>query len=276
MKPVAVVVGHPAGHSRSPAIFRHWFRCYGIAGNYETLDVRPEQLEWTLLRLALAGVRGANVTMPHKERAAQIAHACSKTVQRLGAANLLSFSPTGLIVAGNSDGFGFLESLRSAVPDWRPDRGHIVVLGAGGAALAVCDALACEGIPELRIVNRTLPRAEAIAARLEGNLVAVPWGDLGLALQDAAMVVNCTSLGMKGQPDLEIDLADTQGDAVVADIVYAPQRTALLAQAELLGRRAIPGTGMLLHQARPAFERWFGVAPEVDAELVRAVFGDPR
>ena len=270
----AVVIGQPVEHSRSPAIFRHWFARYGIAGDYGLLEVAPPQLEREVRRLAAEGYVGVNITIPHKERAVALASEQSGTVLRVGAANILTFREDGTIHADSSDGFGFLESIRAGAPSWDPAAGRAVVIGAGGAGRSIIDALSHAGVPEIFVLNRTLSRARQLTLDLEGVLTAVPLEDAESVLQDAALVINSTSLGMAGQPPLSIRLEGARSDAVVVDIVYAPRETPLLREARDTGRTAIPGTGMLLHQARPAFERWYGVAPRVDAELEAAVFGE--
>lgn len=270
----AAVLGSPVEHSRSPSIFAYWFRKHGINARYERIEVSEAELPTVLHALAGRGFSGANITVPLKEKALGCATAVSAAAARIGAANLLSFLDDGGIHADNSDGPGFILSLRAAIPDWDPAAGPAVLLGAGGAARAVADALVGEGVQEVRIVNRTRARADALARAIPGPLVPASWDAAPAALSGAALVVNATSLGMAGQPVLEIDLGNTLADAVVADIVYTPQETRLLAMARAAGRRAVPGMGMLLHQARPAFEQWFGIRPEVDSALFSEVFGD--
>ncbi|MEX0921373.1 MAG: shikimate dehydrogenase [Rhodovibrionaceae bacterium] len=269
----AGVIGWPVGHSLSPQLHGHWLRRYGIDGSYAAIPVAPGQLEEELRRLVDEGYAGVNLTVPHKQAALALCDTIDAAARSIGAANTLVFRAGG-IHGSNSDAFGFLENLKQAQPELRPEAGAAVVLGAGGAARAVVWALLDRGAPEVRLVNRTLARAEALAADLGGAIRPVAWSGLADALATAALLVNTTSLGMTGQPPLEIDLAPLPREALVTDIVYAPLETALLAAARARGNPAVDGLGMLLHQARPGFEAWFGIAPEVTPELRAAVLGD--
>jgi shikimate dehydrogenase len=215
------------------------------------------------------GFRGANVTIPHKLAAFEICDAVAPFARRAGAVNTLIFRD-GRIVGSNTDGFGFLESIREAAPGWRADAGPAVLLGAGGAARAIAAALLDAGAPRVTLVNRTAAKAEALARDLGGPIHVADRAPL----EDAALLVNTTSLGMQGQPGLEVDLAPLPSSAVVADIVYVPLETRLLAAARARGLVAVDGLGMLLHQARPGFEAWFGVAPQVDQALRDVVAAD--
>jgi shikimate dehydrogenase len=268
---LAGVLGWPVAHSRSPRLHGVWLERHGVDGAYLPLPVRPERFADAVRALADLGFRGANVTIPHKEAAFSACDAVDAAARRAGAVNTLVFRDGG-IEGSNTDGFGFLESLRAALPPgWTAAEGPAVVLGAGGSARAVAAALLDAGCPRLTLVNRTPARAEALA-RVLGGPVAV--ADRA-PLRDAALLVNATSLGMQGQPPLDLDLAPLPPGAVVADIVYVPLETPLLARARARGNlRAVPGLGMLLHQARPGFEAWFGVAPAVDAALHDAVAAD--
>ncbi len=271
----AGVVGWPVEHSRSPQIFRHWFGRYGIDGEYGRHAAPVGEFEACIARLQERGFRGCNVTIPHKESAFALADALSPTAERIGSANTLVFRPDGTVEGDSTDGYGFLESLREGVSGALPLGCPAVVLGAGGAARAVVDALADAGVPEVRIVNRTFERAERLARELPGPLVAVALEDADAALRDAGLVVNATSLGMTGGGPLFLDSSGAPADAVVTDLVYAPLKTPLLARAEELGQRTVDGLGMLLHQARPGFRRWFGRDPEVDEPLRRAALDLP-
>jgi shikimate dehydrogenase len=215
------------------------------------------------------GFRGANVTIPHKLAAFEICDEVAPFARRAGAVNTLIFRD-GRIEGSNTDGFGFLESIREATPSWRADVGPAVLLGAGGAARAIAAALLDAGAPRVTLVNRTAAKAEALARDLGGPIQVADRAPL----QDAALLVNTTSLGMQGQPGLEVDLAPLPASAVVADIVYVPLETRLLAAARARGLIAVDGLGMLLHQARPGFEAWFGVAPQVDQALRDVVAAD--
>jgi shikimate dehydrogenase len=270
--PRAGVLGWPVRHSLSPRLHGHWLARYGLAGSYEHLPVPPAVFEAYVRALADAGTGGgfvgANVTVPHKEAALALCDQLDPAAAAIGAVNTLIFRH-GKIVGRNTDAFGFLENLRQAAPDWHAGDGPAVVLGAGGAARAVAYALATAGAPEVRILNRTVARAERLAVELSvGPDSALVGGPLDpRELEGAALLVNTTSLGMAGHPPLDLDLSALPATALVADIVYVPLETPLLALARARGHRTVDGLGMLLHQARPGFEAWFGRAPEVDADL---------
>ncbi len=263
---LAGVMGWPVGHSLSPRLHGFWLDHHGIDGAYLPLAVAPEHFESALRGLANAGFRGVNVTVPHKQAALALCDEVAPLAARIGAVNTLVFED-GRLKGRNTDAFGFLENLRQGAPAWDPAAGPALILGAGGAARAVAVALLDAGAPELRLANRTAARAEALAQELGGPVTAVPWEGRGAALEDLALLVNTTSLGMTGQPPLELDLDRLPGAALVTDMVYAPLETDLLARARARGNPVVDGLGMLLHQARPGFEAWFGVAPEVTAEL---------
>jgi shikimate dehydrogenase len=268
---LAAVIGWPIGHSRSPALHAHWLRRYGIAGHYVPVAVAPERLGASLEALALLGFRGCNVTIPHKEAALALAVEASGTARRIGAANTLSFLPGGGFHADNTDVHGFVANLRQGAPDWRAGAAPALVLGAGGAARAVVAGLIDAGVGELRLANRTRSRAEELAARFGPAVVVVDWARAAEAADGAGMIVNTTAMGMEGQPPLEVGLDAAPATAVVTDIVYQPLVTPFLAAAAARGLRTVDGLGMLLHQAAPGFEAWFGVAPQVDADLRAAV-----
>ena len=266
---LAGVFGHPVTHSRSPRLHGFWLQRYGIDGAYIPLGVAPGGFGAAVRALVDLGFRGANVTIPHKLAAFEICDAVAPFARRAGAVNTLIFRD-GRIEGSNTDGFGFLESIREAAPGWRADAGPAVLLGAGGAARAIAAALLDAGVPRVTLVNRTAAKAEALARDLGGPIHVADRPPL----EDAALLVNTTSLGMQGQPGLEVDLAPLPASAVVADIVYVPLETRLLAAARARGLVAVDGLGMLLHQARPGFEAWFGVAPEVDQALRDVVAAD--
>lgn len=263
--PLAGVIGYPIGHSRSPRIHAHWLRRHGLAGHYVPLEVAPGDLAEVLASVPKAGFVGANVTLPHKEHALALADEASEAARRIGAANTLVFRE-GRILADNTDAYGFEQNLREAAPGWEPAGGAALVLGAGGAARAVVHALLAAGAPRVLLANRTRARAEALRAAFGPRVEVIDWAERSAATAEAATVVNTTSLGMTGQPPLEIELRCGPG-AVVNDLVYAPLETDLLAQARAKGLAAVDGLGMLLHQAVPGFEAWFGVRPEVTPEL---------
>ncbi|MEE8202166.1 MAG: shikimate dehydrogenase [Alphaproteobacteria bacterium] len=264
---LAGVMGWPVAHSRSPRVHGFWLERYGVDGAYVPLPVAPEKLADSLRALPGLGFAGVNLTVPHKETALAAVDALADGARRIGAVNMVTVDDTGGLVGDNSDAFGFIENLRQGAPGWSAAAGPAVVLGAGGAARAVCVALADAGVAEIRVVNRTAARAEALAGDLDGSLVVCSWNERNDVLAGAALLVNATTLGMTGAPALAIDLAGLAADAVVNDIVYVPLETPLLAAARAAGRRAVDGLGMLLHQARPGFAAWFGVEPEVTPEL---------
>ncbi|MEJ1976820.1 MAG: shikimate dehydrogenase [Acetobacteraceae bacterium] len=256
---VAGVIGWPVAHSRSPLLHNHWLAQHGIDGAYVPLPVQPADLATAVAGLRAAGFAGANVTIPHKEAVAALCDTLAPSARRAGAVNTLVFE-NGRTLGSNTDGFGFLANLQAhgVVP------GPTLLLGAGGAARPIAAALLDAGAPVV-VMNRTRARAEALAADLPG-LVVAEWGDWR-ALADRALLVNTTSLGMAGHPPLALDLARAPAGLVVADIVYVPLETPLLAQARAHGLRTVGGLGMLLHQARAGFAAWFGVEPVVDQAL---------
>ncbi|HVG48378.1 MAG TPA: shikimate dehydrogenase [Rubellimicrobium sp.] len=267
---LAGVVGRPVAHSRSPRLHRHWIARHGIAGDYVALEIAAEDLAEVLGVLPKAGFRGVNVTIPHKLAALELADEATERAQRVGAANLLVFEG-GRILADNTDGEGFLASLRQGAPGWEPMAGPATVLGAGGAARAVIVALLDASVPEVILTNRTRETAEALRTEFGERLRVVEWVQAGNAVEEGALVVNTTSLGMTGKPELRVPLDGLRRGQVVTDLVYAPLETRLLREARAAGAVAVDGLGMLLHQAAPAFERWFGVRPAVDDALRAAV-----
>jgi shikimate dehydrogenase len=271
--PLAGVIGSPIAHSRSPALHGHWLSRYGLPGHYVPLDVAEDRLEETLRFLPSIGFVGVNVTIPYKERALAIADLASDRATLIGAANTLIFRADGRIHADNTDGYGFVENLRQSVPDWDPAAGPATVFGAGGAARAVLASLIDIGVPEIRLTNRTRPRAEMLRNDFGTRVQVHDWVKAGNVLEDSALVVNTTSLGMTGKPELRVPLDGLQPGTVVSDLVYAPLETRLLRTARAQGCHAVDGLGMLLHQAVPGFERWFGQRPEVDDALREAVLG---
>ncbi len=263
---LAGIVGWPVAHSRSPQLHGHWLNRYAIDGAYVPLPVPPERIGAALRALPALGFAGVNVTLPHKEAAARICDEVDAHARRIGAVNTIVVRDDGTLHGSNTDGYGFLESLRGEIAGWTvPDAA--LVLGAGGAARGVIVALMDAGCREVRICNRTYERAESLAAEFGGGCVACAWGERGDAVGGAGLVVNTTSLGMAGKPALDLPLGHLAGDAVVTDIVYTPLVTPLLAAAAARGARAVDGLGMLLHQARPGFAAWFGREPLADRAL---------
>ena len=271
--PLAGVMGWPVAHSRSPALHGHWLKRYGVTGHYVPLAVRPEHLGQVLHALPRAGFVGVNVTIPHKEAVLALADVMTDRAALIGAANTLTFGPDGKIHADNTDGHGFIANLVQQAPDWRPPLGPAAVIGAGGAARAVVAALLERGVPELRIANRTRARAERIREDFGARVTVHDWSRLDEMLDGAVTVVNSTSMGMKGGQPLDLPLDALPPGALVTDLVYTPLDTEFLRAGRARGCITVDGLGMLLHQAAPGFERWFGVRPEVDESLRAAVLG---
>jgi len=269
--PLAGVIGAPVAHSRSPALHGYWLRKYGIRGYYVPLEVAQADLEDVLRAMPKMGFVGANVTIPHKETALRIADLVSDRAALIGAANTLIFRNDGKIHADNTDGYGFLENLRQGAPGWKADEGACAVLGAGGAARAVVASLLDAGAQEIRVSNRTRTRADALREEFGTKVVIYEWVQAGNAIDGAMTVVNTTSLGMTGKSEFRVPLDGLSPQAVVTDLVYAPLDTTLLRRARHAGCRTVDGLGMLLHQAVPGFERWFGVRPEVDDGLRQTI-----
>ena len=269
--PLAGVVGSPIAHSKSPRVHGHWLDRYGIKGYYIPIDVTPDDFDSVLRTLPKAGFVGLNVTLPFKEVALKSADVVSDRAALIGAANTLSFRPDGKIYADNTDGFGFIENLKQGAPDWKPDAGPAAVVGAGGAARAVIAALLDSGVPNILLSNRTKTRAEALREEFGTKIEVIDWVKAGNMLEGALTVVNTTSLGMQGAEPMRIPLDGLGKEAVVNDLVYVPLETPLLSYARQLGCRTVDGLGMLLHQAVPGFERWFGKRPEVDEDLRAAI-----
>ncbi|MCP9231081.1 shikimate dehydrogenase [Mesorhizobium sp. LMG 17147] len=268
----AFVTGHPIAHSRSPKIHGHWLAKYGIDGVYEAIDVAPEAFAEFLQTLQAQGYRGGNVTIPHKEAAFALAERRDADAEQIGAVNTLWFE-NGELWGGNTDAHGFAANLDEYAPGWAAN-GPAVVLGAGGAARAVIHALKQRGINDIRIVNRTLARAQELRDRFGAGVSAHGMAATGEFLEDAGLLVNTTALGMHGNEGLSADPGRLPDRAIVTDIVYVPLETPLLATAKARGLRTVDGLGMLLHQAVPGFERWFGIRPEVTAELRQIVIAD--
>ena len=262
--PLAGVIGSPVAHSRSPKLHGHWLKRYGIAGHYVPLDIAQADLREVLTALPKAGFVGCNVTIPHKETVLALADIVTDRAALIGATNTLIFLPDGRLHADNTDGLGFLASLRQGAPDWDAGDGPAAVFGAGGAARAIVAALLEAGAPEIRLANRTRARAETLRQEFGAKVHVCDWTQAAEMMSGAATVVNCTAPGMKGRPDLVLPIEALDPAAVVTDLVYTPLRTAFLDAAAARGCTTVDGLGMLLHQAVPGFERWFGQRPEVD------------
>ncbi|WP_439111671.1 shikimate dehydrogenase [Lentibacter sp.] len=269
--PLAGVIGSPIAHSKSPALHTHWLKSLGIAGHYIPMDVAHEDLEQVVRMLPKMGFVGVNVTVPYKEKVMELADLVTDRAALIGSANTLIFRKDGKIHADNTDSYGFIQNLRHKAPDWDPKAGPAAILGAGGAARAVIAALVEVGVPEILISNRTKGRAEQLQSDFGKRLRVVDWVQAGNMLEEASTVINTTSLGMVGKPPLRVPLDGFQKGALVTDLVYAPLMTHFLNEADKAGCVTVDGLGMLLHQAVPAFERWFGVRPQVTDETRAAV-----
>jgi len=269
--PLAGVIGYPVAHTKSPRIHGAWLRRYGITGHYVPLEVRHDDFAEAIRTLPKLGFVGVNVTIPHKVRALDLADVVSDRAAVIGAANTLTFRADGKIYADNTDGYGFLKNLEQGAPDWQPKAGPALVFGAGGAARAIVAALIDAGVPEVRLANRTRARAEALKAEFGAKIQVYDWVQAKIAVDGAMTVVNTTSLGMNGQPEFRVSLDALSHRATVSDIVYTPLRTGFLTAAANHNCKTVDGLGMLLHQAVPGFERWFGRRPEVDAEIRNVV-----
>jgi shikimate dehydrogenase len=263
---VACVIGWPVDHSRSPLIHRYWLKALSIDGDYVVSPVEPERIESFFAGFANSGFVGGNVTVPYKEIAYRAVDATDEVAAALGAVNTLSIE-AGRLIGGNTDSYGFLANLDASAPGWDNAGEGAVVLGAGGASRAVVWSLLQRGLKPVVVVNRSAERAARLAAAFDGDIRISPWSELGEWLPRASLLVNATSLGMTKQPPLDVELERLAEGAVVSDLVYVPLETDLLAAARRHGYAAVGGLGMLIHQAVPGFEKWFGVRPEVTAEL---------
>lgn len=271
--PLAGVIGHPIAHSRSPLLHKHWLRTYGIQGDYVPLHVSEHDLETVLRALPLMGFVGVNITIPHKVAVMDIVDHISDRAILIGAANTLIFRADGKIHADNTDGYGFIANLKQNAPGWQANAGPAAVLGAGGAARAVITSLIEMGTTEILLSNRTRPKADALKSEFGSKVHVIDWVQAGNMMEEATTVVNTTSLGMTGAAEFRVPLDGLRPGTVVTDLVYTPLRTRLLTEAQAAGCITVDGLGMLLHQAVPAFERWFGTRPEVDEATRAAVLG---
>jgi len=268
---LAGVMGWPVAHTRSPAIHNHWIAHYGLKGAYVQLPVQPARLEAAIRGLPALGFAGCNITVPHKISAMAWMDEVHPAAQRIEAINTVVVREDGSLLGVNNDGVGYIQSLRDADPAWRADTGPALVLGAGGAARAIVVALLDEGVPELRICNRTQEKAQAFRDAFGDRVKVIPWSERNAAMAGVSLLVNTTTQGMHGQPALDVALDDLPAHAMVSDAIYIPLETPLLAAARQKGHRTVNGLGMLLNQARPAFKAWFGVMPEITPALLTAV-----
>lgn len=270
------IIGHPIAHSRSPLIHGQWLAEHGLAGSYEPVAVLPGEVPAFVARIRAGEFAGGNVTVPHKEAVLPLLDHVSETARRMGAVNTVWRAQDGTLHGDNTDAFGFLAHLDALVPGWEGKVATALVLGAGGASRAVIHGLTERGVATILLANRNLARAQALAAEFGEHAVPTPWEERAAAVATADLIVNTTSLGMKGQPPLDLDLAGMRPGTIVDDIVYLPLETPLLAQARLQGGIPVDGLGMLLHQAVPGFERWFGVRPAVTKALHDRLEADIR
>ncbi|MBT5185799.1 MAG: shikimate dehydrogenase [Kordiimonadaceae bacterium] len=268
LKIIAGVVGDPISHSVSPRLHGYWLKKYNINGEYKAFHVKPEGLDKFIKTLASNNISGVNLTVPHKENALELVDIVDDAAQKIGAINTVYRNENKQLVGSNTDGYGFLKNLKQGTNDWHADHGPVALIGSGGAARAIIDSLLNDGVPEIRLCNRTKARAEKLALEVnDPRLTVYDWKDREGALKNAALLVNVTTLGMTGQPELDLSLDHLPVTAVVYDIVYNPLQTNLLKAAKERGNITVDGLGMLLHQAVPGFKAWFGVLPEVDDQL---------
>lgn len=262
----ACVIGWPISHSRSPLIHGYWLKRHGLDGSYERVPVEPERLAGFISELGENGYRGCNVTIPHKETVFRLVTPADETTRRLGAVNTV-YVRDGITLGTNTDGEGFINSLKASIPALELKGGRAVVLGAGGSALSIVNALLENGSTEVCVVNRSAERARQLRERFGPRVVPEDWQRRNDVIAECSLLVNTTSLGMKGEPPLDIALARLPAAALVSDIVYTPLRTGLLNAAAAQGNPVVEGLGMLLHQAVRGFELWFGKRPAVTPEL---------
>jgi shikimate dehydrogenase len=265
--PVVAVLGYPIHHSKSPKMHGYWLDQAGVSGYYIPLEIHPDNFEAALKNMPKLGFRGANVTIPHKERALEIADFVSKRAQRIGAANTLYFDVDGKIHADNTDGYGFITNLKKGAPEWNAKAGPALVLGAGGAARAILDALITEETPIIYLTNRTKERALDLASEFGNGIEALDWDKQNSVLAEVKTLINTTSLGMNGEGDLGLDFSQLSNVMTVTDIVYTPLETDLLKHAKQRGCTCVDGLGMLIYQGVPGFSNWFGENPKVTDEL---------
>lgn len=268
---LAGVMGMPVVQSRSPIIHNHWLRQYGLPGAYGHFPVQVENIEPAIRGLSALGLAGCNITQPHKLLAMGLMDWLHPMAQKIGAINCIVVQPDGSLHGFNNDWYGYIQSLKDAQPGWRADVGPITVIGAGGAARAVLHGLLGEGAQEIRLINRSQDKALALADGLDGRVTVLDWAQRHDALEGCAMLVNTTNQGMYGQAPLDIRLDALPGSALVSDLIYIPLETPLLAAARQRGHPTVNGLGMLLNQAVPAFEAWFGVRPEITDALRQAI-----
>jgi shikimate dehydrogenase len=269
----ACIIGWPVAHSRSPLIHGYWLKKYGIAGSYTKRPVRPQEVASFFRGMREEGFAGCNVTIPHKEAAYAAATETTAGARAVAAANTLWFEGDRLC-ADNTDGAGFVRHLRASVPGFDAGGSAVAVLGAGGGARGVIYAILEAGAPEVRIFNRTRDRADIVARHFGPRVKSYDWRDRVERSREVGLLINATSLGMHGTPALDMPLTQLADACIIADLVYVPLETPLLSAARARGLATVDGLGMLLHQATPGFEKWFGVKPEVTDELRALIVAD--
>ena len=268
---LAGIMGMPVFQSRSPVIYNHWIKKHGILGAYGHFPVQIENIEAAIRGMSALGIVGCNITQPHKLMAMKLMDHLHPMAEQIGAINCIVLQPDGSLHGFNNDWYGYIQSLKDVKPNWRADEGPITVLGAGGAARAVLFGLINQGAKEIRLINRTRSKAQDLAHDVTGIVKVYDWDERHDALEGCAMLINTTNQGMYGQPPLEIKLDRLPTSAMVSDLIYIPLETPLLEAARLRGNLTVNGLGMLLNQAVPAFEAWFGIKPELTDELKSAV-----
>ncbi len=271
---LAGVIGSPILHSKSPKLHSFWLNKYKINGHYIPIHVEITELQDKIQSLIKLGFRGLNVTLPHKTAVLSIADTITDRASVIGAANTLYFNLDGKITADNTDGYGFKQNIYHHYPEWEPVAGPAVVLGAGGAAKAVLYTLLSEGVPKIKLLNRTKAKALALAENFGNKVEVLDWYAVDDALKASHMVVNTTSLGMIGQPDLQLNLKNLAKSALVCDLIYTPLETTILKTSRNLGYRTVDGLGMLLYQAELGFSNWFNIKPDIDIQLRQFMIND--
>lgn len=274
----AGVIGWPVAHSLSPRLHGFWLDKYKIHGRYDALPIAPDQFEQSVRTLVEGGIAGFNVTLPYKTRIADMMDEVSPRAQAIGAVNTVVVMENGGLLGDNTDAYGFMQSLNTQVEHWKEDAQTAVIIGAGGAAMAIAYALLEENVPEIKIYNRTPDKAAAIIDQLsplktDSKLYAYAFSDLAESIKSTDLLINTTPLGMTGQKPLDLDIGELPSTAIVSDIVYAPRQTALLKSASDLGLRTAEGLPMLIHQAVPGFEYWFNKHPAVEQDVLDYMFG---
>lgn len=265
------VIGHPIAHSQSPKIHGHWINHFGLDAQYDVMDIKPDLLERRLGELKSMGVKGLNVTIPHKQAIISFLDHLDETAKKIGAVNTVVRDKAGQWVGYNTDAYGFIENLHQQHPDWSADSGPVAIYGAGGAAFAAVYALHDAGCQDIHIINRTSTRADALQEQLGVPITFTPLADQNNTIKDAALVVNTTPCGMQGHPPLPIDIDVLRDDAVAYDIVYKPLITPFLYAARKRGLKTVTGIGMLLYQAQAAFELWYDIHPAIEPSLVTSL-----